>query len=85
MFQSIDVFNPGMLIFSWKVSDVRTVSGALKAVTVSRSHEYPEVCAQYGYYTVALLLEDTPNKGHSTFNLSVKDKFSGPYSTMAIP
>ena len=30
------------------------------------------------------LLKDTPNKGHNTFDLSVKDKFCGPNSIMAI-
>ena len=30
------------------------------------------------------LLKDTPNKGHNTFNLSIKDKFCGPYRAMAI-
>ena len=30
------------------------------------------------------LLKDTPNKGHSTYNLCIKDKFCGPYRTMAI-
>ena len=34
--------------------------------------------------TVKPLLKDTPNKGHKTFNLSIKDKFYGPYRTMAI-
>ena len=35
-------------------------------------------------YTVEPLLKDTPNKGHNTFYLSVKDKFCCPYSIMAI-
>ena len=35
-------------------------------------------------YTVESLLKDTLNKGHNTFYLSVKDKFCGPYSIMAI-
>ena len=30
------------------------------------------------------LLKDTLNKGHNTFNLSIKDKFCSPYRTMAI-
>ena len=30
-------------------------------------------------YTVEPLLRDTLNKGHNTFNLSVKDKFRGSY------
>ena len=30
------------------------------------------------------LLKDTLNKGHNTFDLSIKDKFCGPYRTMAI-
>ena len=34
--------------------------------------------------TVEPLLKDTPNKGHNTFDLSIKDKFCGPYRTMAI-
>ena len=34
--------------------------------------------------TVEPLLKDTPNKGHNTFDLSVKDKFCGLYRTMAI-
>ena len=34
--------------------------------------------------TVRPLLQDTLNKGHNTFNLSIKDKFCGPYRTMAI-
>ena len=34
--------------------------------------------------TVEPLLKDTPNKGHNTFDLSIKDKFFGPYRTMAI-
>ena len=35
-------------------------------------------------YTVEPLLKDTPNKGHNTFDLSIKDKFCGPHRTMAI-
>ena len=35
-------------------------------------------------HTVEPLLKDTPNKGHNTFDLSIKDKFYGPYRTMAI-
>ena len=31
------------------------------------------------YYTVEPLLKDTPNKGHNTFDLSIKDKFCGPW------
>ena len=34
--------------------------------------------------TAEPLLKDTLNKGHHTFNLSIKDKFCGPYRTMAI-
>ena len=34
--------------------------------------------------TVEPLLKDTPNKGHNTFDLSIKDKICGPYRTMAI-
>ena len=34
--------------------------------------------------TVEPLLKDTPNKGHNTFDLSIKDKFCGPYRIMAI-
>ena len=30
------------------------------------------------------LLKDTLNKGHNTFNLSIKDKFCDPYRTIAI-
>ena len=30
------------------------------------------------------LLKDTLNKGHNTFDLSIKDKFCGPYRTMVI-
>ena len=30
------------------------------------------------------LLKGTMNKGHNTFNLSMKDKFCGPYRIMAI-
>ena len=30
------------------------------------------------------VLKDTLNKGNNTFNLSIKDKFCGPYRTMAI-
>ena len=39
-----------------------------------------------GIITITLgpLLKDTLNKGHNTFNLSIKDKFCGPYRTMAI-
>ena len=33
---------------------------------------------------VEFLLKDTLNKGHNTFYLSIKDKFCGPYRTMAI-
>ena len=36
------------------------------------------------YNTVEPLLKDTPNKGHNTFDLSIKDKFCGPYRIMAI-
>ena len=36
------------------------------------------------YSTVEPLLKDTPNKGHNTFDLSIKDKFCSPYRTMAI-
>ena len=32
--------------------------------------------------TVQSFLKDPMNKGHSTFNLSTKDKFCGPYRTM---
>ena len=35
-------------------------------------------------HTVEPLLKDTPNKGHNTFDLSIKDKFYGPYRTMAM-
>ena len=35
-------------------------------------------------HTVEPLLKDTPNKGHNTFNLCIKDKFCGPHRTMAI-
>ena len=34
--------------------------------------------------TVEPLLKDTLNKEHNTFNLSITDKFCGPYWTMAI-
>ena len=34
--------------------------------------------------TVEPLLKDTPNKGHNSFDLSIKDKFCDPYRTMAI-
>ena len=30
-------------------------------------------------HAVEPLLKDTPNKGHNTFSLSIKDKFCGPY------
>ena len=36
------------------------------------------------YGIIYLLLKDTLNKGHNTFNLFIKDKFCGPYRTMAI-
>ena len=35
-------------------------------------------------FTMRPLLKDALNKGHNTFNLSIKDKFSGPYRAMAI-
>ena len=38
----------------------------------------------FNVFTVEPLLKDTPNKGHNTFDLSIKDKFYGPYRTMAI-
>ena len=34
--------------------------------------------------TVDPLIKDTLNKVHNTFNFSIKDKFFGPYRTMAI-
>ena len=34
--------------------------------------------------TVEPLLKDPLNKGHDTFELSIKDKFCGPYRTMTI-
>ena len=37
----------------------------------------------FGEYS-ELLLKDTLNKGHNTFDLSIKDVFCGPYRTMAI-
>ena len=46
-----------------------------------RLHSYG--CCMY-ITTVEPLLKDTPNKGHNTFDLSIKDKFCGPYRTMAI-
>ena len=36
------------------------------------------------YYKVDPLLNDTLNKGHNTFNLSIKDKFCGSFRTMEI-
>ena len=35
----------------------------------------------YYNYIVELLLKDTPNKGHCTFNLSIKEKIFGLYRT----
>ena len=32
--------------------------------------------------TLEPLSKDTLNKGHNTFNLSIKDKFCGPYRTI---
>ena len=34
--------------------------------------------------TLNVMLKDTLNKGHNTFNLSIKDKFHGLYRTMVI-
>ena len=34
--------------------------------------------------TVDPLIKDTLNKVHNTFNFSIKDKFFGPYRTVAI-
>ena len=36
----------------------------------------------YTVCTVKPLLKDTPNKGHNIFNLSIMDKFYGPYGTI---
>ena len=38
----------------------------------------------FAVYTVEILLKDTPNKEHHTFNLPIKDKFSGPM-TIQLP
>ena len=35
-------------------------------------------------HTVEPLLKDTLNKGHNTFNISIKDKFGGANRTMPI-
>ena len=38
---------------------------------------YSSVCMYV--YTVESLLKDPPNKGHSKFDLSIKDKLCSPY------
>ena len=47
-------------------------------------HMYDLLVIDSYHITVELLLKDTPNKGHNTFDLSIKDKFCGPYRTMTI-
>ena len=47
------------------------------AVTLKKVH-VPLVC------TMELLLKDPLNKGHNKFDLSIKDKFCGPYRIMTI-
>ena len=44
----------------------------------------PAMEFQIALCTVEPLLKDTPNKGHNTSDLSIKDKFCGPYRTKAI-
>ena len=59
------------------------LSSASQRILLLRPHPLAESMVG-AVYTVEPLLKDTPNKGHNTFYLSVKDKFCGPYSIMAI-
>ena len=59
--------------------------GGYAVVVGKRLEIIQRVCGWCNLVTaVELLLKDTLNKGHNTFNLSKKDKFCHPYRTIAI-